>query len=63
MNKVKFEKFLDKFEFRKYADIVSNGKNAFKTGMLMGESGIPLCCAEEIAFRKKLNPLWNSIKT
>jgi hypothetical protein len=28
MNEVEFEKFLGKFEFRKYADIVSNGKHA-----------------------------------
>jgi hypothetical protein len=141
MNEVEFEKFLDKFEFRKYADIVSNGKHALfenkqaegigcgyvylwveknrnkftvvyvgkagktmrkrcneqiggfrggskigkthsgnilkgikaekhylvyarksKTGMVMGESNISLCCVEEIAFIKKLSPPWNSLK-
>jgi hypothetical protein len=31
MNEVEFEKFLGKFEFRKYADIVSNGKRRINT--------------------------------
>jgi len=33
-----------------------------KTRKFMGESDIPFCCVEEIAFIKKLNPPWNSLK-
>ena len=141
MNKVEFEKFLGEFEFRKYADIESNGKHALfkkihaeticegyvylwiekyrgkfkvvyvgkagktmkrrcsqhlcgfrggskigkthssnilkgikagkrymvydrksKIKKFMGESDIPFCCVEEIAFIKKLKPPWNSLK-
>jgi hypothetical protein len=142
MNKVEFEKFFCKYKFRKYADIVSNGKHAlfeniqdesngfgyvylwvervrtafaivyvgkagktmrkrcneqvsgFKGGSKIGKThsnnilkgirtgrhylvyarksetktvvdvpAISLCCAEETAFIKKLNPPWNKIKT